>query len=201
MKTTLHFNFLLCEKLIICLNRMEIVGIATEVGKDVTKVKVGEKVALSAYLGCCGKCYSCVNELENYCPEVIIGYGTPYHDGTICYGGLSNETVANQSFVLRFPERLSPAGGAPLLSAGITSFSAMRNSGIDKPGLHVGVVGLGGLGHLAVKFAKAFGLKVTVISTTPSKKDDAINGLGADGFLLSRDDEQMKVSITEFLWV
>jgi D-arabinose 1-dehydrogenase-like Zn-dependent alcohol dehydrogenase len=176
----------------------EIVGIATEVGKNVTKVKVGDKVAVAAYLGTCGKCYNCLNGIENYCPEVIIGYGTPYHDGTINYGGLSNETVANECVVLRFPEKLSPAGGAPLLSAGISVYSAMRNHGLDKPGIHLGVVGLGGLGHLAVKFAKAFGVKVTVISTTPSKKDDAMNGLGADGFFFSRDEEQMKGAIGSF---
>nr|QED20595.1 dihydroprecondylocarpine acetate synthase 2 [Tabernanthe iboga] len=177
---------------------MEIVGIATEVGSKVTKIKVGEKVAVAAYLGTCGKCYNCVNDLENYCPEVIIGYGTPYHDGTINYGGLSNETVVNERFVLRFPEKLSPAGGAPLLSAGITAYSAMRNHGLDKPGIQLGVVGLGGLGHLAVKFAKAFGVRVTVISTTPSKKDEAINNLGADAFLFSRDDKQMRAAIGTF---
>nr|QED20594.1 dihydroprecondylocarpine acetate synthase 1 [Tabernanthe iboga] len=177
---------------------LETVGIATEVGSKVTKVKVGEKVAVAAYLGTCGKCHNCLNDQENYCPEVIISYGTPYHDGTINYGGFSNETVVNERFVLHFPEKLSLSGGAPLLSAGSTAYSAIRNQGLDKPGIHLGVVGLGGLGHLAVKFAKAFGVKVTVISSTPSKKDEAIKSLGADAFLFSRDDEQMKAAIGTF---
>jgi D-arabinose 1-dehydrogenase-like Zn-dependent alcohol dehydrogenase len=125
---------------------------------------------------------------------LIITYGVPYHDGTLNFGGFSNEIVITERYLVRFPDKLPLAGGTPLIGVGITGYSAMRYNGLDKPGLHLGVVGLGGLGHLVVKFAKAFGMKVTVISTSASKKDEAINNLGADAFLHSRDDKQMKVT-------
>ncbi|KAI5667523.1 hypothetical protein M9H77_17376 [Catharanthus roseus] len=172
----------------------ETVGIATEVGSNVTKVKVGEKVAVGIIVGSCGECNECVNDRDCYCPKVITAYGGTDLDGTPTYGGFSNETVVNENFVFRFPEKLSLAGGAPLLNAGVTVYSPMRYFGLDKPGMHLGVVGLGGLGHIAVKFAKGFGSKVTVISTSPSKKDEAINVLGADVFLVSRDTEQMQAA-------
>ena len=101
--------------------------------------------------------------------------------------------VADEHFVVRIPDRLPLDAAAPLLCAGITVYSPLRYYGLDKPGLHVGVVGLGGLGHMAVKFAKAFGAKVTVISTSPNKKEEAIQNLGADSFLISRDQDQMQV--------
>nr|ALW82982.1 vomilenine reductase 2 [Rauvolfia tetraphylla] len=170
----------------------ETVGIATEVGSKVTKMKVGDKVAVGIMVGSCGKCDDCVNDRECYCPEVITSYGRIDHDGTPTYGGFSNETVANEKFVFRFPEKLPMAAGAPLLNAGVSVYSPMRFYGLDKPGMHLGVVGLGGLGHLAVKFAKAFGVKVTVISTSSIKKGEAINDLGADAFLVSTDAKQMQ---------
>lgn len=94
---------------------------------------------------------------------------------------------------MRFPDNLSPEGGAPLLCAGITVYSPMKHFGLTQPGMHLGVVGLGGLGHVAVKFAKAFGMKVTVISTSLAKKNAALAELGADSFLVSHDSEQMQV--------
>lgn len=102
--------------------------------------------------------------------------------------------VVHQHFVLRFPDNLPSDAGAPLLCAGITVYSPMKYYGMIEPGKHLGVAGLGGLGHVAVKFGKAFGLKVTVISTSPRKKDDAINKLGADSFLVSTDPAQLQVS-------
>ncbi|KAI5667519.1 hypothetical protein M9H77_17372 [Catharanthus roseus] len=173
---------------------LETVGIATEVGSKVTKVKVGEKVAVGIIVGSCGECNECVNDRDCYCPKMITAYGGTDRDGTPTYGGFSNDTVVNENFVFLFPGKLSLAGGAPLLNAGVTVYSPMRFYGLDKPGMHLGVVGVGGLGHLAVKFAKAFGAKVTVISTSPSKKDEAINVLGADSFLVSRDTEQMQAA-------
>lgn len=101
--------------------------------------------------------------------------------------------VADEHFVVRIPDGLPLDAAAPLLCAGITVYSPLRYFALDKPGLHVGVVGLGGLGHMAVKFAKAFGAKVTVISTSPYKKEEAIQHLGADSFLISRDQDQMEV--------
>lgn len=103
--------------------------------------------------------------------------------------------VVDQHFVLRFPDNLPPDSGAPLLCAGITVYSPMKYYGMTEPGKHLGVAGLGGLGHIAVKFGKAFGLKVTVISSSPSKKNEAIDRLGADAFLLSSDPAQIKVLI------
>ncbi|PIN23667.1 8-hydroxygeraniol dehydrogenase [Handroanthus impetiginosus] len=102
--------------------------------------------------------------------------------------------VATEHFIIPWPENLPLDAGAPLLCTGITTYSPLRHFGLDKPGLNVGVVGLGGLGHVAVKFAKAFGTKVTVISTSLSKKEEAISKLGADHFLVSRDPEQMQAA-------
>lgn len=144
-------------------------------------------------VGSCHSCDSCAIDLENYCPKVIMTYANKYHDGTITYGGYSDIMVADEHFVVRIPEGTPLDATAPLLCAGITVYSPLRFYGLDKPGMHVGVVGLGGLGHVAVKFAKAMGVKVTVISTSPSKKSEAIERLGADSFLVSRDQDEMQV--------
>lgn len=116
-----------------------------------------------------------------------------YYDGTTTYGGYSDIMVADEHFIVRIPDNLPLDGAAPLLCAGITTYSPLRYFGLDKPGMHVGVVGLGGLGHVAVKFAKAMGVKVTVISTSPKKEEEALKHLAADSFLVSRDQEQMQV--------
>ncbi|XP_059645436.1 probable mannitol dehydrogenase [Cornus florida] len=173
----------------------EIVGVVTEVGSKVTKFKVGDKVGVGFLVGSCGSCEGCSDDLENYCPKMIQTFGGLYHDGTPTYGGYSNEMVVSERFAVRFPENMPLAGGAPLLCAGITVYSPLKYYGLDKPGMHIGVVGLGGLGHVAVKFAKALGLKVTVISTSASKKDEAINHLGADSFLVSCDPDQMQAAM------
>ncbi|XP_031385975.1 probable mannitol dehydrogenase [Punica granatum] len=172
----------------------EIVGVVTEVGPEVTKFKVGDKVGVGCLVGSCHSCESCVNDLENYCPEWILTYNSKYTDGTITYGGYSDIMVADEHFVVAIPDNLPLDGAAPLLCAGITVYSPLRHYGLGKPGLHVGVVGLGGLGHMAVKFAKAMGVKVTVISTSPSKREEAVGLLGADSFLVSRDQEQMEAA-------
>ncbi|XP_010312669.1 8-hydroxygeraniol dehydrogenase-like [Solanum lycopersicum] len=169
----------------------EIVGVVTEVGGKVEKVKVGDNVGVGVLVGSCRKCDSCTNDLEQYCPSHIGTYSTTYYDGTTTYGGYSDLMVANEHFVLRWPENL-PMEAAPLLCAGITTYSPLKYFGLDKPGLNIGVVGLGGLGHMAVKFAKAFGCNVTVISTSINKKDEAIKHLGANSFLISHDQEQIK---------
>nr|AOA52222.1 mutant 10-hydroxygeraniol dehydrogenase [Catharanthus roseus] len=172
----------------------EIVGIVTEVGSKVEKFKVGDKVGVGCLVGSCRKCDMCTKDLENYCPGQILTYSATYTDGTTTYGGYSDLMVADEHFVIRWPENLPMDIGAPLLCAGIATYSPLRYFGLDKPGTHVGVVGLGGLGHVAVKFAKAFGAKVTVISTSESKKQEALEKLGADSFLVSRDPEQMKAA-------
>ncbi|KDO60517.1 hypothetical protein CISIN_1g0180941mg, partial [Citrus sinensis] len=173
----------------------EIVGVVTEVGSKVSKFKVGDKVGVGCMVGSCRSCDSCAIDLENYCPKVIMTYANKYHDGTITYGGYSDIMVADEHFVVRIPEGTPLDATAPLLCAGITVYSPLRFYGLDKPGMHVGVVGLGGLGHVAVKFAKAMGVKVTVISTSPSKKSEAIERLGADSFLVSRDQDEMQAAM------
>ncbi|KAK4263056.1 hypothetical protein QN277_028532 [Acacia crassicarpa] len=173
----------------------EIAGLVTEVGSKVEKFKVGDKVGVGCMVGSCRSCESCYDDLENHCPKHIVTYGAKYVDGTITYGGYSDFMVADEHFVIRIPDALPLDAAAPLLCAGITVYSPLRYYGLDKPGFHVGVVGLGGLGHMAVKFAKAFGAKVTVISTSPNKKKEAIEHLGADSFIVSREQDQMQAAI------
>lgn len=173
----------------------EVVGIVTEVGSKVQKFKVGDKVGVGCMVGSCRKCENCDNDLENYCPRQIPTYNGYYTDGTLTFGGYSDIMVSDEHFVVHWPENL-PMETAPLLCAGITTYSPLKYFGLDKPGMHIGVVGLGGLGHMAVKFAKAFGTKVTVISTSVSKKQEAIERLGADAFLISRDTEQMQAAMS-----
>lgn len=165
----------------------------TQVGSKVEKFKVGDKVGVGYLIGSCRLCDSCNDNLENYCSKLVQTFGFPYYDGTITRGGYSDSMVVNEHFVVRWPETLPLDSGAPLLCAGITVYSPLKHFGLDKPGLHIGVVGLGGLGHIAVKIAKAFGTKVTVISTSESKRKEALEKLGADSFLVSRDPSQLKV--------
>ncbi|CAH9070118.1 unnamed protein product [Cuscuta epithymum] len=169
----------------------EIVGVVTEVGSKVDKFKVGDKVGVAGLVGSCRKCESCASDVENYCPEAL----QTYNDfRTTTYGGYSDIMVADEHFVLRWPENL-PMEAAPLLCAGITTYSPLKYFGLDNPGMHIGVVGLGGLGHMAVKYAKAFGCKVTVISTSTSKKQEAIDRFGADSFLISSNLEDMQAAV------
>ena len=179
--------------------RHEIVGIVTEVGSKVGKFKVGDRVGVGCIVGACHSCECCDNDLENYCPKMVFTYSAPYHDGTTTYGGYSDVMVAEERYVVRIPDNLPLDAGAPLLCAGITVYSPLQHFGLTKPGMHIGVVGLGGLGHVAVKFAKGFGVKVTVISTSPSKKKEAIEHLGADYFLVSREPDQMQIGKLEYI--
>nr|pir probable cinnamyl-alcohol dehydrogenase (EC 1.1.1.195) - tomato [Solanum lycopersicum] len=167
----------------------EVVGVVTEVGSKVERFKTGDKVGVGCLVGSCRKCENCDNDLENYCPDQIMTYNGVYTDGTPTYGGYSDIMVTNEHYVVHWPENLRMEA-APLLCAGITTYSPLRHYGLDKPGMHIGVVGLGGLGHMAVKFAKAMGTKVTVISTSAS--DEAVERLGADSFLVSRDPDKMQ---------
>ncbi|WMV50955.1 hypothetical protein MTR67_044340 [Solanum verrucosum] len=169
----------------------EVIGVVTEIGSKVEKFKIGEKVGVECLVGSCKKCEDCDNDLENYCPDQILTYNNVYSDGTTTYGGYSNTMVTDEHYVVHWLENLSMEV-APLLCTGITTYSPLKYFGLDKPGMHIGVVGLGGLGHMAVKFAKAFGTKVTVISTSLSKKDEAIERLGANSFLVSHDPDQMQ---------
>jgi uncharacterized zinc-type alcohol dehydrogenase-like protein len=169
----------------------EIVGHVTKVGSAVTKYKAGDLAAVGCMVDSDGTCPQCKAGLEQFCPNMILTFNSPdKHLGGVTYGGYSESIVVNERFVLRVPPNLKLAGAAPLLCAGITTYSPMRHWGIGK-GKKVGVVGLGGLGHMGVKFAHAFGGHVVVFTTSPNKKEDALR-LGADEAVVSRNADDMK---------
>uniref|UniRef100_A0A0E0QGL5 cinnamyl-alcohol dehydrogenase n=1 Tax=Oryza rufipogon TaxID=4529 RepID=A0A0E0QGL5_ORYRU len=172
----------------------EIAGVVTEAGKNVTKFKGGDKVGVGCMVNSCHSCDSCNQGLENHCPGVIFTYNSVDKDGTVTYGGYSSMVVVHERFVVRFPEAMPLDKGAPLLCAGITVYSPMKYHGLNVPGKHVGVLGLGGLGHVAVKFAKAFGMTVTVISSSPGKRQEALERLGADAFVVSKNADEMNAA-------
>jgi uncharacterized zinc-type alcohol dehydrogenase-like protein len=169
----------------------EIVGRVTKVGSAVTKYKPGDLAAVGCLVDSDGTCPRCKAGLEQFCPNLTLTYNSPdKHLGGVTYGGYSDSIVVDERFVLRVPSNLDLAGVAPLLCAGITTYSPLRHWGVtnDKK---VGVVGLGGLGHMAVKFAKALGAHVVVFTTSPGKKEDALR-LGADEVVVSRNPDEMK---------
>lgn len=168
----------------------EIVGRVTQVGSAVDKFKPGDLAAVGCLVDSDGTCPECKAGLEQFCPNPVFTYNFPdKHLGGVTYGGYSDSIVVDQRFVLRAPSNLNLAGVAPLLCAGITTYSPMRHWGVTK-GKKVGVVGLGGLGHMGVKFAHALGAHVVVFTTSPNKKDDALR-LGADEIVVSRNADEM----------
>lgn len=175
-----------------CVPGHEIVGRVVSVGNHVSKFKVGDLAAVGCMVDSCRDCDYCKEGLEQYCEVGSVGtYNSPdrYLDSTT-YGGYAESIVVDESFVLRVPENLDPAATAPLLCAGITTYSPLKQWNVG-PGQKVGVVGLGGLGHMAVKLAKAMGAEVVVYTTSPSKVEDA-KRLGADDVVLSKDADEMK---------
>ncbi|KAI5055064.1 hypothetical protein GOP47_0030482 [Adiantum capillus-veneris] len=170
----------------------ELVGVVTEVGAEVTRFKVGDHVGVGCMVSSCGKCDAYEKKVEQYCSRTVWTYNSLDAQGKPTNGGYSTLMVADEKFVLRIPDSLPLDGAAPLLCAGVTVYSPMCYFGMTEKGKHFGVVGLGGLGHMAVKFGKAFGMEVTVISTSPRKKTEAIDILGADHFLVSTDKDAMK---------
>jgi alcohol dehydrogenase (NADP+) len=169
----------------------EIVGRVIKVGSGVTKFKTGELAAVGCMVDSDGTCAQCKDDLEQFCPNVILTYNSPdKHLGGVTYGGYSDSIVVDERFVLRVPSNLDLAGTAPLLCAGITTYSPIRHWRVSK-GQKVGVVGLGGLGHMGVKFAHAFGAHVVVFTTSPNKKEDALR-LGADEVVVSRNTDEME---------
>lgn len=174
-----------------CVPGHEIVGRVREVGAEVTKFKTGDLVGVGCLVDSDRTCPNCAEGLEQYCPNFTLTYGSPdKHTGGVTYGGYAESIVVDERFVLNVPENLDPAGVAPLLCAGITTYSPMRHWNIG-PGKKVGVVGLGGLGHMAVKFARAFGAETVVFTTSPEKKEDA-RRLGADDVVVSRNQDEME---------
>jgi uncharacterized zinc-type alcohol dehydrogenase-like protein len=181
-----------------CVPGHEIVGRVTAVGKNVRKFKEGDLVAVGCMVDSCGTCPPCRQGLEQYCVHVpILTYnGEDRHLGGVTYGGYSESIVVTENFVLRVPQGLDLAATAPLLCAGITTYSPLRHWKVGV-GQKVGVVGLGGLGHMGVKFAHVMGAHVVLFTTSPGKTADAVR-LGADEVVVSRDAVQMKAHAGSF---
>ena len=178
----------------------EIVGRVIKVGSAVTKFKSGDLAAVGCMVDSDGTCSECRAGLENFCPNMILTFNSPdKHLGGVTYGGYSDSIVVDQRFVLRVPSNLNLAATAPLLCAGITTYSPMRRWKVGK-GQKVGVVGLGGLGHMGVKFAHAFGAHVVVFTTSPNKKEDA-RRLGADEVVVSRNADEMQKHAESFHFI
>lgn len=176
----------------------EIVGRVTEVGSAVTQFKSGDLVGVGCMVDSDGTCPNCKAGFEQFCQNAIFTYNSPDQHKTapVTYGGYSNSIVVDQRFVLRVPPNLDLAGVAPLLCAGITTYSPLHHWGVTK-GKKVGVIGLGGLGHMGVKIAHALGAHVVVFTTSPDKTEDALR-LGADEVVVSRNADEMQKHVGSF---
>jgi uncharacterized zinc-type alcohol dehydrogenase-like protein len=180
-----------------CVPGHEIVGRVAKVGSAVKKFKPGDLAAVGCLVDTDRTCPACQAGLEQFCPNFTLTYNFPdKHLGGVTYGGYSDSIVVDERFVLRVPPSLNLAGAAPLLCAGITTYSPMRHWGVTK-GKKVGVVGLGGLGHMGVKFAHALGAHVVVFTTSSNKKEDA-RRLGADEVVISRNADEMQKQTGSF---
>ncbi|MFO0928757.1 MAG: NAD(P)-dependent alcohol dehydrogenase [Gemmataceae bacterium] len=179
----------------------EIIGRVTRVGTAVTKHRPGDLVGVGCLVDSDRTCPNCQKGMENFCPHLILTFNSPDRHGTapVTYGGYSDSIVVDEHFVLSIPANLNPAGAAPLLCAGITTYSPMRFHGVTA-GQKVGVVGLGGLGHMAVKIARALGAHVVVFTTSPGKTKDALR-LGAHEVVVSRDANQMQKHAGSFAFI
>ncbi len=177
-----------------CVPGHEIIGRVTKVGPKVTRFKPGDRAATGCMVDSCGTCPSCKESLEQYCDNwaTVFTYNSPdpHKTAPVTYGGYSERIVVKEKFVLRVPEKLDPAAAAPLLCAGITTYSPLRNWKAG-PGKKVGIVGLGGLGHMGVKLAHAFGAQTVLFTTSQSKIEDG-KRLGADDVVISKNPDQMK---------
>ena len=179
----------------------EIVGRVTAVGDAVTRFKLGDIVGVGCLVDACRECSACTDGLEQYCEGGFVATynGTDRHDGNRTYGGYSESIVVSERFVLRMPEALDPAAAAPLLCAGITTYSPLRHFGVG-PGHRVGVVGMGGLGHMGIKFARALGAEVTLFTRSKSKRDEALRQ-GAHDVIVSTDQAQMDAAAGRFDYI
>ena len=173
-----------------CVPGHEIAGRVTKVGSSVTKFKVGDLAGVGCMVDSDRTCPECKQGFEQFCNNMVLTYNSPdKHIGGVTYGGYSDTIVVDENFVLRIPANLSLAGAAPLLCAGITTFSPLHHWGVGK-GKKVGIVGLGGLGHMGGKLAHAMGAHVVLFTTSPNKKEDALR-LGADEVVISRNADEM----------
>lgn len=177
-----------------CVPGHEVVGKVSKVGEAVKKFKVGDIVAVGCMIDSCGSCFSCRNGEEQYCESESGFLGT--YNGTLSptgqntYGGYSSRLVIKEHFLLKVPKGILPEVAGPILCAGVTTYSALKHWGINE-GMKIGVAGFGGLGHMATQIAKAMGAEVTVITTSPEKKEDAIF-MGASDVIVSTDKKQME---------
>ena len=176
----------------------EIAGIVTQVGPGVTKFKVGDRIGVGVFIDSCRNCKACKAGLQQYCSEGMTGTYNGYErDGkTIAQGGYSNKFVVDQDYAVKIPDNLDLSGVAPLLCAGITLYSPLKNWGAGK-GKKVGVMGLGGLGHMGVKFAAALGAEVTVFSHSANKEGDA-KAMGAHHFIVTKDENWKATAPKDF---
>jgi alcohol dehydrogenase (NADP+) len=179
-----------------CVPGHEVVGTVTEVGSKVTSHKPGDTVGVGCMVNSCKDCNKCRSGNENYCDNVIWTYASTDRDGTGTKGGYSEHIVVDQDFVIPIPEGMNEAEAAPLLCAGITMYSPLKHWRAS-PGKKVSIIGIGGLGHMGLKIAKAMGAEVTAITTNPNKADSA-KLYGADKVLVSTDDTQMKSNAAYF---
>ena len=181
-----------------CVPGHEIVGRVTKVGREVTKFREGDLAAVGCMVDSCRACPSCLSGEEQYCERfpVFTYNGADKHLGGVTFGGYSERVVVDEAFTLKVSDKLDLAGTAPLLCAGITTYSPLRHWKVG-PGQKVGIVGLGGLGHMAVKFAHAFGAHVVLFTTSPGKSADALR-LGADEVVVSRNPDEMKKHASSF---
>lgn len=180
-----------------CVPGHEIVGRVTKTGSAVTRFREGDLAAVGCLVDSCRACPECLDHQEQFCAHGIFTYNSPdKHTGGVTYGGYSESVVVSQDFALKVPANLNLAAVAPLLCAGITTYSPLRRWKVGE-GKKVGVVGLGGLGHMAVKFAHAFGAHVVLFTTSPGKKSDALR-LGADEVVVSRNSDEMNRHTASF---
>jgi uncharacterized zinc-type alcohol dehydrogenase-like protein len=181
-----------------CVPGHEIVGKVVRLGSSVSKFKMGDTVAVGCMVDSCATCNSCKHDLEQYCSNRFTGTynGEDKQLGGHTFGGYSEKVVVKQNFVLKVPSNLNPAAAAPLLCAGVTTWSPLKHWNVTK-GTKVAVVGLGGLGHMAIKLAKALGADVTLFSRSKSKIQDA-KALGADTVIVSTEDAEMEAAKGQF---
>jgi alcohol dehydrogenase (NADP+) len=179
----------------------EILGRVTSIGASVKKYKVGDLVAVGCMVDSCRTCTQCKRGLEQFCEKMatFTYNGHDNHTGGVTYGGYSESIVVDEAFVLKVPGNLDPAAAAPLLCAGITTYSPLRHWKVG-PGQKVGIIGLGGLGHMGVKFAHAMGAHTVLFTTSPNKVEDA-RRLGADEVVLSKDANQMQKHAGSFNFI
>lgn len=169
----------------------EIAGVVAAVGDEVTRHAVGDRVGVGCMVNSCGACRNCLRGEEQFCSEgAVFTYGSTDRDGSVTQGGYSERVVVTEAFVVRIPDALPLDAAAPLLCAGITTYSPLRRQGVG-PGTRVAVIGLGGLGHMGVQLAHALGAEVTVLSQTLSKRDDGLR-LGADDYRATSDPETFR---------